>query len=132
MSGYYQPTTGKPAYLRILGKRITWHEAGREVYDKLIYEVGEFGEADFRLVEASGREEYNLRLTHLSEEEEEEEDSKQERGIISEDGERWDLMFSALWDFSLVFSQDLFPRRTIYRNSPEDHRGRGRRDRKVG
>lgn len=37
---YYQPSTGRPAYLRILGKQITWHEAGREVYDKLHYEVG--------------------------------------------------------------------------------------------
>ena len=39
MSGYYQPTDGRAANLRILGQRISWHEAGREVYDQLEYEV---------------------------------------------------------------------------------------------
>ena len=39
VSGYYQPTDGRAAYLRILGQRISWHEAGREVYHQLEYEV---------------------------------------------------------------------------------------------
>ena len=89
-SGYFQPTDGRPVYLRISGDKVSWHEAGREVYDKVEYELGQYGEAKEELVEVSGSSSYNIKLTHLADDlwHEETEDTQEELGIFSEDRER--------------------------------------------
>ena len=94
ISGCYQPTDGRPAYLRIQAEEISWHEAGREVHDMVGYEVGQYGEAASELVEVSGLSSYNLKLIHETEElwrEDGSEDTEEEFGIVSQDNTRQDI-----------------------------------------
>ena len=96
ISGCFQPTDGRPAYLRIQAGEISWQEAGREVEDQTRYEVGQYGEATPELVEVSGLSSYNIKLSHETEElwrEEEEgcEDTQEEFGIVSQDNTRQDI-----------------------------------------
>ena len=94
ISGCFQPTDGRPAYLRIQAGEMSWHEAGREVEDRTKYEVGQYGEAASELVEVSGLSSYNIKLSHETEElwrEEDTEDTQEEFGIVSRDNTRQDI-----------------------------------------
>ena len=94
ISGCYQPTDGRPAYLRIQAEEISWHEAGREVEDIPSYELGQYGEASSELAEVSGLASYNLKLIHETEElwrEDGTEETQEEFGIVSRDNTRQDV-----------------------------------------
>ena len=94
ISGCYQPTDGRPAYLRIQAEEISWHEAGREVEDISSYELGHYGEAASELAEVSGLASYNLKLIHETEElwrEDGSEDTQEEFGIVSPDNTWQDI-----------------------------------------
>ena len=62
LDGYYRSGIKKWSYIKIAGARVSYHEAGRDVFDRVTAELGEFNSADENIREASGRENYNLKF----------------------------------------------------------------------
>ena len=58
----------RAAYLRLQEGKGSWHEGGRETFDKIEINTGEFQPAETILRELTGVEKYNLKLRLLDEE----------------------------------------------------------------
>ena len=59
----------RAAYLRLEENSASWHEGGRETFDKMEVTTGQFHPAENILAELTGVEKYNLKLTFLGEDE---------------------------------------------------------------
>ena len=59
----------RAAYLRLQGSKASWHEGGRETFDKMEVITGQFHPAENILAELTGVEKYNFKLRILSEDE---------------------------------------------------------------
>ena len=62
LDGYYRSQIKSWSYIKIAGARASYHEAGRDVFDTITVELGEFHTADPSIRQISGREKYNLKL----------------------------------------------------------------------
>ena len=62
LDGYYRSGAKRWSYMKIAGAKVSYHEAGRDVFDRVTAELGEFNSADENIREASGRENYNLKF----------------------------------------------------------------------
>ena len=52
----------RAAYLRLQGSKASWHEGGRETFDKIEITTGEFQSTEKILSELTGVEKYNFKL----------------------------------------------------------------------
>ena len=59
----------RSAFLRLGDRKASWHEGGRETFDKMEFRLGVFQPADRVLTELTGVEKYNFKLTFLGEDE---------------------------------------------------------------
>ena len=59
----------RAAYLRLEDGKASWHEGGRETFDKMEVSTGDFLQAERILTELTGVEKYNFKLRMLSEDE---------------------------------------------------------------
>ena len=59
----------RAAFLRLESRKASWHEGGRETFDKMELSLGQFQPAEKMLAELTGVENYNLKLTMVEEEE---------------------------------------------------------------
>ena len=59
----------RAAFLRLEGSKASWHEGGRETFDKMEVRLATFHPAEKILAELAGVEKYNFKLTLLGEEE---------------------------------------------------------------
>ena len=57
----------RAAYLRLGAGKASWHEGGRETFDKMEVSLGQFQPAEKILSELTGVEKYNLKLRLLGE-----------------------------------------------------------------
>ena len=57
----------RAAYLRLQDDKASWHEGGRETFDKIEISTGEFLPAEKILSEMTGVEKYNFKLMLLDE-----------------------------------------------------------------
>ena len=57
----------RAAWLRVTEDKVSWHEGGRDTYDKININCGQFKPADKILSELTGVQKYNLKLTLLAE-----------------------------------------------------------------
>ena len=62
LEGYYKTLRKKWAYMKMAGGRMSYHEAGKDVFDTVDVELGEFGIAENCIREMSGKEKYNVKL----------------------------------------------------------------------
>ena len=69
--------------MKVLDSKVSWHEGGRETFEKLKIEEGDFHQAVILMREATGIQNYNIKLTIINEEEED----HIIFGIVSVDGE---------------------------------------------
>ena len=66
--GFFRLTGDRrAAYLRLQGGKASWHEGGRETFDKIEVATGQFQPAEKILSELTGVEKYNLKLRLLDE-----------------------------------------------------------------
>ena len=86
LQGSYK-NSKKPGYLKVEeADKVSWREGGREAFERMKIEYGDFKPAEEVLREASGIENYNLKLLILNEKK-----SKVEWtifGMVSDDGEK--------------------------------------------
>ena len=59
----------RAAFVRLGDGKASWHEGGRETFDKMEFRLGVFQPAERVLTELTGVEKYNLKLTFLGEDE---------------------------------------------------------------
>ena len=59
---YYRSSTKSFAYNRVEGGRVTYHEVGRDVETNRMLEYGEFERADDKIVQFTGKSNYNIKL----------------------------------------------------------------------
>ena len=57
----------RAAFLRLGDGKVSWHEGGRETFDKMEVSLGQFQPAEKILSELTGVEKYNLKLRLLGE-----------------------------------------------------------------
>ena len=87
IDGYYKSLLKKTSYIKITGEKVSSHETGQEVFDRMKVELGEFGPAGEKVREMSGKQNYNVNLVMFWDKNNPE--KKLERfGVISEDRER--------------------------------------------
>ena len=80
--GFFRLTGDRrAAYLRLGEGKASWHEGGREAFDKMEVRLGEFGPAENMLAELAGVEKYNLKLNMLGEVE-----THDVFGVVNDDG----------------------------------------------
>ena len=60
--GCYRSRSKAWSYIKIAGDKASFHEAGREVFDTMTVEAGEFHSTEQNIREISGRENYNLKF----------------------------------------------------------------------
>ena len=88
LQGCCYKNSRRPWYLKLAEDgKVLWREGGRETSDKIKIEYGDFKPAEEVVREASGLENYNLKLL-LPDENNEYGENILDYGIVSEDGER--------------------------------------------
>ena len=62
LDGCYRSRAKAWSYIKIAGAKASFHEAGRDVFDTMTVELGEFHSTEQNIREMSGRENYNLKF----------------------------------------------------------------------
>ena len=62
LRGHYKDIR-RPAYLKVEADHVSWHEGGRETFEKLKIEHGVFKPAGELMREVTGIQNYNFKLT---------------------------------------------------------------------
>ena len=91
LEGYFRSLLKTWAYIKIAGDRVGYHETGKDVWDNIKMEQGEFSLAAENIREMSGKEKYNLKMVIFFD------DNKPEMkfeklGVLSDDRERMIFM----------------------------------------
>ena len=60
--GYYKSLLNKCSYIKITGEKVSSHETGREVFDRMAVQLGEFGPAGEKIRELTGKQNYNINM----------------------------------------------------------------------
>lgn len=62
LDGYFYTVRNKTSFIRVEGHRVTFHEAGRDVFSAMRIEFGEYGVAPEKMVLVSGVTNLNIKL----------------------------------------------------------------------
>ena len=84
LDGYFHTRRQELAFIKIEGGRVTYHEAGRDVFDRMSVEFGHFHAAPLVMSQAAGKLNFNLKLVVYFDEKNPER-KVQRYGIVSDD-----------------------------------------------